>query len=106
MSAPGTPNRIRMSTPLPYREPRRADLGAGAWIVYEADWIPRERADALFAELLAGETWEQRSIRAFGKEIPQPRLMAWAGDVVYAYSGLTLEVRPESEVLRRLRSEA
>jgi alkylated DNA repair dioxygenase AlkB len=36
----------------------------------------------------------------FGRAIVQPRLVAWAGDVGYRYSGQTLEPRPWSETLQ------
>lgn len=46
--------------------------------------------------------WEQRSIRVFGREIPQPRLIGWAGALPYRYSGQTLEPRPLEPVLTEL----
>src|SRR5262245_22218563 len=37
--------------------------------------------------------WEQREIVLFGRRILQPRLIAWAGNLPYRYSGQTLEPR-------------
>lgn len=85
---------------------QRGELGLGAWIAYDAHWIPTDRADAAFADLMATLAWEQRSIVAFGREIPQPRLMAWAGELPYRYSGLTLEPRAEPPALAVLREAA
>jgi alkylated DNA repair dioxygenase AlkB len=69
-------------------------------------WLAPAEADALLASLLRGIDWQQRSIRHFGKEVPQPRLVAWMGDAeaVYTYSGLTLVPRPWTDEVARLRS--
>lgn len=32
--------------------------------------------------------WEQRTIKVYGKEFPQPRLTSWMGDSAYTYSGI------------------
>ena len=55
--------------------------------------------------LIEEEEWEQRSIVALGKERAQPRLMSWAGDVEYKYSGQTLPIRPYSEALLSLQNK-
>ena len=49
--------------------------------------------------------WEQRAIRIFGQEIPQPRLTAWYGDAAarYTYSGLAWEPRLWTPALLALR---
>jgi alkylated DNA repair dioxygenase AlkB len=59
-------------------------------------------ADRAFRALLDDAAWEERHIVLFGRRIPQPRLVAWAGDIPYRYSGQTLEPRAWSEPLRRL----
>ena len=38
----------------------------------------------------------------FGKRIVQPRLVAWAGELPYRYSGQTLPPRPFPEAVRRV----
>ena len=58
-------------------------------LVYARDWMAGDTADALFAGLLQEVDWESRSIRMFGKQMLQPRKIAFQGDpgVRYAYSG-------------------
>src|SRR5690349_12939524 len=71
----------------------RIDLGQGAWVELSPDWLSAPEAAALEARLTAELAWEQRHIVLFGKPILQPRLIAWAGDLPYSYSGQTLEPR-------------
>jgi alkylated DNA repair dioxygenase AlkB len=59
-------------------------------------------ADRAFRSLLDDVPWEERHIVLFGRRIPQPRLVAWAGEVPYRYSGQTLEPRAWSGLLRQL----
>lgn len=80
----------------------RVDLGRGAWIAYDGAWMPADEADALQAALTAELPWVQRPIVVAGREIPQPRLMAWGGEVPYRYSGQTLEVVPSTPTLAAL----
>lgn len=80
----------------------RIDLGRGAWIAYDPAWLPPEQADALQAELTGTLPWEQRPIVVAGREVMQPRLMAWAGELAYRYSGQTLEPAPSTPALDAL----
>lgn len=73
---------------------KRTELGRGAFYDYDPAWMTADDARRLFNELVATIPWEQRAIRVFGREVMQPRLIAWAGDVPYRYSGQTLEPRP------------
>src|SRR5262245_58082891 len=82
----------------------RYALGRGAWIEHEPGWIGPEEADALMAALLAELAWEQREIVLFGKSILQPRLIAWAGEIGYRYSGQTLEPRRVTPTVDALRA--
>ena len=75
----------------------RISLAFGAWLDHEPVWLPPEEADAVLAGLRDEPPWEQREIVLFGRRILQPRLIAWAGDVGYRYSGQTLA----DEKLRR-----
>lgn len=84
----------------------RVDLGRGAWIAYEPAWIPAEEADALLVALTGELPWVQRPIVVAGREIPQPRLMAWGGEEPYRYSGQTLEVVPMTPSLAALTARA
>jgi alkylated DNA repair dioxygenase AlkB len=72
----------------------RLELSHGAWIELREGWLTHEQAQALERALLEGLCWEQRHIVLFGKRILQPRLIAWAGELPYRYSGQTLEPRP------------
>ena len=78
------------------------DLGKGAFTDYDAHWLDSETASHLQACLTEQMTWEQKPIYAFGKALMQPRLVAWAGDIPYRYSGQTLEPQPVSKVLADL----
>jgi alkylated DNA repair dioxygenase AlkB len=46
--------------------------------------------------------WAQRAINARGKEVMQPRLMDWSGELPYHDSGQTLEQRPSPEFMAEL----
>ncbi len=59
-------------------------------------------ADAALTALRGELEWEQREIVLFGRRILQPRLIAWAGEVGYRYSGQTLEPRAFTPAARRL----
>ncbi len=70
--------------------------------VEEATWLSPDEADETLAALREELTWEQREIVLFGRRILQPRLIAWAGDVGYRYSGQTLEPRAFTATAGRL----
>jgi alkylated DNA repair dioxygenase AlkB len=80
----------------------RLPLASGAWLDHEPGWLPCAEADAALAGLRGELAWEQREIVLFGKRILQPRLIAWAGDLGYRYSGQTLEPRPFTPCARGL----
>ncbi len=88
----------------------RITLTAGAWIDHEPVWIARPEADALLEALRQELVWAQREVVLFGRLVLQPRLIAWAGDLGYRYSGQTLEPRaftPAVEgLLWRVREQA
>lgn len=73
------------------------ELSPGAWIRYEPTWLREEEADALYAALAAELRWEERPIVVAGREVLQPRLIAWEGEVPYRYSGQTLPGVPLSD---------
>lgn len=68
-------------------------LALGAWLELEAGWLPEAEADRLLVGLREELRWEEREIVLYGKRIKQPRLVAWAGERPYRYSGQTLEPR-------------
>lgn len=74
-------------------------------LLFDPAFLPTAEADALLTQLTAEVVWEQRAIRLFGQEVPQPRLTAWYGDPAahYTYSGLSWEPRPWTPVLLCLR---
>jgi alkylated DNA repair dioxygenase AlkB len=72
----------------------RTELSHGAWIELFEGWLTADEAARWLAELLRELAWEQRHIVLFGKPVLQPRLIAWAGELPYRYSGQTLEPRP------------
>ena len=74
-------------------------------LLFDPAFLPPAEAAALLAQLIAEVAWEQRAIRMFGQQIPQPRLTAWHGDPAarYTYSGLTWEPLPWSPALQALR---
>jgi len=80
----------------------RIPLASGAWLDYDATWLSPDEADEALTALRDELTWEQKEIVLFGRRILQPRLIAWAGDLGYRYSGQTLEPRAFTPTARRL----
>lgn len=83
----------------------RLDLKDDAWVDMDEHWLSDEDATALLQALIDEEPWEQRPIVVMGKEIMQPRLISWAGELPYRYSGQTLPPRAPSPRLRALIDE-
>jgi alkylated DNA repair dioxygenase AlkB len=67
----------------------------GSAVLHRSAFVPDAAFDA-FEQLLDKVPWEQRHVRVFGREVAQPRLVAWFGDpgAAYTYSGLTLDALP------------
>jgi alkylated DNA repair dioxygenase AlkB len=65
-------------------------------------WLSPDEADRALAALKDELRWEQRAIVLFGRRVLQPRLIAWAGDLGYRYSGQTIEARPFTPAAREL----
>jgi alkylated DNA repair dioxygenase AlkB len=80
----------------------RISLAAGAWLDYDATWLAPEEADEILVALRSELTWEQREVVLFGRRILQPRLIAWAGELGYRYSGQTLKPRAFTPTARGL----
>ena len=59
-------------------------------------------ADLTTADMENVVDFQQLTVRMFGKEIPQPRLVAWYGPRSYTYSGLTLPAAEMPAGLREL----
>ncbi|MGA1362036.1 MAG: alpha-ketoglutarate-dependent dioxygenase AlkB family protein [Ilumatobacteraceae bacterium] len=60
------------------------------WVLGDRSW------EEVMGRLVDDIPWEAHTIKMFGKEYPQPRLVAWYGDPgsEYSYSGLKMNVRP------------
>ena len=80
----------------------RIPLASGAWLDYDPGWLSPAEADQALGALRDELAWEQREIVLFGRRILQPRLIAWAGELGYRYSGQTLEPRAFTPTARRL----
>jgi alkylated DNA repair dioxygenase AlkB len=78
------------------------ELPEGGVVNHDPAFLPPEEASSLAARLSSELCWEQRAIVLFGREIMQPRLVAWGGDVQYRYSGQTLDVRPMTSAVREV----
>lgn len=81
---------------------QRRELGGRSWLDYDPGWLDPEEAGALHAALVNELEWSQRPIVVFGREVLQPRLIAWAGERPYRYSGQVLPPRAPGPVLRGL----
>lgn len=79
------------------------DKNAGLY--YIPDFLSATQADYYLGALKRDAQWEQKSIRIFGKSIPEPRLTAWYGDAEasYTYSGIKMEPLAWFDALNNLR---
>ena len=86
---------------------RSVDL-ADAQVLYDSEFFARDQADELFATLEREIEWEQRSIKIFGRDLPQPRLTAWYGEMGYTYSGLHWDAKewPKTLMVVKIAVEA
>jgi alkylated DNA repair dioxygenase AlkB len=84
---------------------QRIELEDGAYLEFAADWIAPDLARTLLDRLLSEVPWQARTIRVFGREVMQPRRVAWLGEpeAVYTYSGVRNEPRPFTPALLSLR---
>ena len=72
------------------------------WVLGDRSW------EEVMARLIDDIPWEAHTIKMYGKEYPQPRLVAWYGDPgsEYSYSGLKMNVRPWIPPIVELKSIA
>jgi len=63
-----------------------------AEVYLDREFFTPIESDKLLADLTANIAWEQKAIQFMGKQVLQPRLIAWYGDEgkSYSYSGLTV----------------
>lgn len=84
---------------------QRLELRDGAYLELDPHWL--READGLQRSLQSEVPFEARAIKLFGREVMQPRLVAWVGDpsAVYTYSGVRHEPLPWTPTLRALRDD-
>jgi len=73
---------------------------------YQPAYISSGNATVLFENLWRDLAWKHYKIKMFGRKVLQPRLTAWYSDpdVVYQYSGLTLQPTAWHAKLDQLRN--
>ena len=81
----------------------RTDLGEGAWVTWERDFVPDHLA--LMTLLAASLPLRQETIVLFGRTVAMPRLTSWHGDpgCSYVYSGRIFHPAPFTPELAGLR---
>lgn len=64
-------------------------------------------ASAHLTNLINSLDWQHYTLKLFGKVLPQPRLTAFYGDkgIAYAYSGLTLQALPYTDLLKQIQTK-
>jgi alkylated DNA repair dioxygenase AlkB len=82
-------------------------LPHGGEVFYYPGFFNKRTSDRCFSQLKETINWQQRSIRIFGRIIPQPRLIAWYADegINYAYSGLKLQPDPWTAPLLKIKED-
>ncbi len=73
---------------------------------FENFWL-KDEVEAYFKTLKAELQWQQGEIKIFGKNILEPRLTAWYGDVGkdYTYSGVKREPLEWHPLLKQIKSD-
>ena len=76
------------------------------WLDFAPDFLPTAEADLFLQRLRTEIAWKEETILMFGKEVMQPRLVAWYGNPgkSYTYSGRTMHPSPWSPTLLDLKS--
>lgn len=71
---------------------------------YFPEFFREEEAQHIYQELLHKIAWEEKSIKIFGRELMQPRKIAWYGDpgIQYTYSNLTQTTTEWTPLLKEL----
>ena len=71
--------------------------------LYRSGFFNSDECEQMFRSINDETPWEARNIVLFGKEVPQPRLACWYGDLAYSYSGITLDPRPMTPTLLEIK---
>ena len=69
-------------------------------------FLPPAKADHAFSALKTELNWQAQTLHLYGREVMQPRLVAWYGDpqARYTYSGRTQTPQPWTTTLSALRT--
>jgi alkylated DNA repair dioxygenase AlkB len=96
-----------MNRNTPSKHPERITM-QNAEVLYYPHFFPDQPAKRIFGVLQSELAWRQRNIRIFGREMPQPRLIAFYGDegVSYTYSRQLWAADPWHPALAELRDMA
>ncbi len=81
---------------------QRTELEPGVFVTLVKAFVPEPEASDVLGRLNGEVTWEQGSVRFFGKLVPEPRLSAWFGDRDYTYSGRTVKRAPFTPTIASL----
>jgi len=73
--------------------------------IYHSAFYAAARSEALFSVLKHEIEWQQGKIKLFGKEIVEPRLVAWYGEKAYKYSGKLMQPRLWTAILLEMKNE-
>lgn len=73
--------------------------------IYESAFLSESEQQALFTFCRDQVTWEQKTVAWSEKVTAIPRLLAWFGDVPYAYSGLIHPAKPLPPTLATLQQK-
>ena len=92
--------------PLAIADDKLTDLGLpGATVELQRGFIAADSCDQILERLIETIEWEQRDVVVRGNTYKQPRLVAWYGTGAYTYSGMTLEPKPLTKLLKRLQDK-
>jgi alkylated DNA repair dioxygenase AlkB len=80
----------------------RVELLPECWVEQVRGFVAAADAAHLHVQLRDELAWEQRAIVLYGREVLQPRLVAWGGALPYRYSGQTLPPRPLTPLVAAL----
>lgn len=73
-------------------------------VIWQPHFLSPAEHDALFAFCRDDVAWDQKHVWS-GKPVTIPRLLAWFGDVPYAYSGLVHPARPMPATLAAVKAK-
>jgi alkylated DNA repair dioxygenase AlkB len=77
-----------------------------AEIIYFPTFLKKEKAEAIFNELIQNTPWQQDEITVYGKKHLQPRLTALYGNEgkPYSYSNIVMQPHPWTLLLQKIKS--